>query len=127
MGKIFTACRNHGLNHIRFHSWCPPEAAFCAADKMGMYLEIECSSWANSSTTIGDGKPLDAFILKESEAIVRTFGNHPSFCMMMYGNEPAGAGSNNYLAEFTSYWKNKIKDEFIAQQADGPTCLSVIS
>lgn len=125
--KIFTACRNHGLNHIRFHSWCPPEAAFCAADKMGMYLEIECSSWANSSTTIGDGKPLDAFILKESEAIVRTFGNHPSFCMMMYGNEPAGAGSNNYLAEFTSYWKNKIKDEFIAQQADGPTCLSVIS
>ena len=30
---IFTACRNHGLNHIRFHSWCPPEAAFCAADK----------------------------------------------------------------------------------------------
>lgn len=28
MGKIFTACRNHGLNHIRFHSWCPPEAAF---------------------------------------------------------------------------------------------------
>lgn len=92
-----------------------------------MYLEIECSSWANSSTTIGDGKPLDAFILKESEAIVRTFGNHPSFCMMMYGNEPAGAGSNNYLAEFTSYWKNKIKDEFIAQQADGPTCLSVIS
>ena len=105
--KIFTACRNHGLNHIRFHSWCPPEAAFCAADKMGMYLEIECSSWANSSTTIGDGKPLDAFILKESEAIVRTFGNHPSFCMMMYGNEPAGAGSNNYLAEFTSYWKKQ--------------------
>lgn len=107
--KIFTACRNHGLNHIRFHSWCPPEAAFCAADKMGMYLEIECSSWANSSTTIGDGKPLDAFILKESEAIVRTFGNHPSFCMMMYGNEPAGAGSNNYLAEFTSYWKKQDK------------------
>lgn len=105
--KIFTACRNHGMNHIRFHSWCPPEAAFCAADKMGMYLEIECSSWANSSTTIGDGKPLDAFILKESEAIVRTFGNHPSFCMMMYGNEPAGAGSNNYLAEFTSYWKKQ--------------------
>ena len=49
--KIFTACRNHGLNHIRFHSWCPPEAAFCAADKMGMYLEIECSSWASSTHT----------------------------------------------------------------------------
>lgn len=42
--KIYTTCRQHGLNHVRFHSWCPPEAAFVAADEMGMYLEIECSS-----------------------------------------------------------------------------------
>ena len=42
--RIFTAFQAHGLNHVRFHSWCPPEAAFCAADEMGLYLEIECSS-----------------------------------------------------------------------------------
>ena len=84
--RIFTAFQAHGLNHVRFHSWCPPEAAFCAADEMGLYLEIECSSWANQSTTIGDGRPLDRFIWDESERIVATFGNHPSFCMMMYGN-----------------------------------------
>src|SRR5690606_2504064 len=28
--RIFQIYRNHGLNHVRFHSWCPPEAAFKA-------------------------------------------------------------------------------------------------
>lgn len=105
--KIYTTCRQHGLNHVRFHSWCPPEAAFVAADEMGMYLEIECSSWANQSTTIGDGGDLDRFIWDESERIVREFGNHPSFCMMMYGNEPAGEGSNAYLTNFVTTWKER--------------------
>lgn len=103
--RIMETCKKHGLNHIRFHSWCPPEAAFTAADETGMYLEIECSSWANQSTTIGDGLPLDKFVWEESERIVREFGNHPSFCMMMYGNEPAGKGSHAYLSEFVSVWK----------------------
>lgn len=74
---------------------------------MGMYLEIECSSWANQSTTIGDGGDLDRFIWEESERIVREFGNHPSFCMMMYGNEPAGEGSNAYLTNFVTTWKER--------------------
>ena len=103
--KIYQACVDHGLNHIRFHSWCPPKAAFVAADEMGLYLEVECSSWANQGATIGDGHPLDAFIWKESEDIVREFGNHPSFCMMMYGNEPAGKDFNKYLSDFVSIWK----------------------
>lgn len=118
--KIFTACRNHGLNHIRFHSWCPPEAAFCVADEMGMYLEVECSSWANQSTTIGDGRPLDDFILKESEAIVKAFGNHPSFCMMMYGNEPAGVGSSKYLEWFTALWKERDDRRIYCTSAGWP-------
>lgn len=105
--KILTVCRSHGLNHVRFHSWCPPEAAFCAADELGMYLEVECSSWANQSATIGDGRPLDTFILDESRRIVDAFGNHPSFCMMIYGNEPAGAGSSAYLTKFVSDWKER--------------------
>ena len=100
-------CRDHGINHIRFHSWCPPEAAFEAADELGMYFMIECSSWANQSTTIGDGGPLDAFIHNEAEAIVDAFGNHPSFCMMAYGNEPAGNGSGKYLADFVNYWRQR--------------------
>lgn len=105
--KNFAVIKAHGLNHVRFHSWCPPEAAFEAADEMGLYLEIECSSWANQSTTIGDGGDLDRFIWEESERIVREFGNHPSFCMMMYGNEPAGEGSNAYLTNFVTTWKKR--------------------
>ena len=118
--RIFTAFQAHGLNHVRFHSWCPPEAAFCAADEMGLYLEIECSSWANQSTTIGDGRPLDRFIWDESERIVATFGNHPSVCMMMYGNEPAGEGSSAYLSEFVSTWKEQDNRRLYCSSAGWP-------
>ena len=34
-----------GLNHVRFHSWCPPEAAFVAADDLGIYLQPEPGMW----------------------------------------------------------------------------------
>ena len=98
-------CRSYGINHIRFHSWCPPEAAFQAADELGMYFAIECSSWANQSTTIGDGKPIDEFIHREAQAIVDAFGNHPSFCMMAYGNEPGGENQAKYLTDFVNHWK----------------------
>lgn len=103
--KIFDTLKAHGLNHVRFHSWCPPEAAFASADRKGFYLQIECGSWANQSTTIGDGHPVDGFIADESKAIVDAFGNHPSFVMMTYGNEPAGAGMVKYLTDFVEGWK----------------------
>jgi len=105
--KVYTAVKAHGLNHVRFHSWCPPEAAFEAADKMGIYLHVECSSWANSSTVLGSGLPIDQYIYEESRRIVRTYGNHPSFVMMAYGNEPGGPHHKEYLAKFVKYWKEK--------------------
>ncbi len=105
--RICKVIKSHGLNHIRFHSWCPPEAAFLAADKTGIYLQVECSSWANQGSTIGDGKPIDKWLYKESEAIVKAYGNHPSFCMMAYGNEPAGRNLSKYLDQFIKYWKKK--------------------
>ena len=100
---IFEKCRQYGLNHIRYHSWCPPEAAFIAADKLGMYLSIECSAWAR----VGDGKPIDQYIYDESNRIVKQFGNHPSFCMMPYGNEASGKNDVAYLTKFVQYWKAK--------------------
>ena len=105
--RIFNVSRAHGLNHIRFHSWCPPKAAFEAADQTGFYLHVECSSWANSSTTLGDGKPFDKYLYEESERMVEQYGNHPSFCMMVYGNEPAGRNQVAFLTEFVNFWKNK--------------------
>ena len=103
--RIYQVIQAHGLNHMRFHSWCPPEAAFEAADEEGVYLHVECSSWANQSTTLGDGKPIDNFIWEESKRIVEEYGNHPSFCLMAYGNEPGGPNHKTFLAEFLSYWK----------------------
>ncbi len=105
--RIINICRAHGLNHIRFHSWCPPEAAFEAADELGFYYQIECSSWANTGSSVGDNSPIDKWLYKESERMIKEYGNHPSFCMMAYGNEPAGKNQNKYLGDFVSYWKTK--------------------
>lgn len=99
--RIFKIIKNHGLNHMRFHSWCPPEAAFEAADELGVYLQIEASAWA----TIGDGKPIDKWLYKEAEYIVNAYGNHPSFVMMAYGNEPGGKNHVEYLRKFVDYFK----------------------
>jgi len=104
---IFDVCKSYGLNHMRFHSWTPPEAAFIAADRAGFYLQIENSSWANQGASIGDGKPLDQYIYDESERVVKAYGNHPSFCMMAYGNEPSGKNHKQYLTDFVHYWQKK--------------------
>lgn len=103
--REFGICKSYGLNHIRFHSWCPPEVAFEVADEMGMYLHIECSSWANQSTTIGDGGPLDEYILDEARRMVEDYGNHPSFCFLAYGNEPGGNHHKEYLARWVETMK----------------------
>jgi len=101
--RIFAVCRAHGLNHVRFHSWCPPEAAFDAADRSGIYLYVECGAWTN----VGDGRPFDKWLYEESERIVGANGNHPSFCMMSYGNEPSGKNQARFLGDFVAYWKKK--------------------
>ncbi|MFZ6032596.1 MULTISPECIES: exo-beta-1,4-galactosidase [Melioribacter] len=105
--RIFKICKEFGLNHMRFHSWCPPEAAFSAADKLGFYLQIEGPSWANHGTSLGDGKPVDQYIYDEADRILDAYGNHPSFCMMAYGNEPAGRNQAEYLGKLVNHWKEK--------------------
>jgi hypothetical protein len=105
--KLLSTARAFGLNHIRFHSWCPPEAAFQAADEMGFYFEVESSVWANQSTTIGDGKPVDEFTERETARILAEYGNHPSFLMLVAGNEPGGKNANAYLAAWVQRWKTR--------------------
>jgi len=104
--KVLETCKDYGLNHVRFHSYCPPEAAFDAADRLGIYFHVECSSWANSGTSVGDGGEIDRFIYDESDRIISEYGNHPSFCMLAYGNEPAGNNQNEYLGKLLEYWKS---------------------
>ncbi len=118
--RIFEVCRAHGLNHMRFHSWCPPEAAFSAADKSGFYLHVECSSWANQSTNLGSGKPFDQYLYEESERMVNAYGNHPSFCMLAYGNEPGGPNHKAFLVDFVNYWKQKDNRRIYVSAAGWP-------
>jgi hypothetical protein len=114
--REFRIAKAYGLNHIRFHSWCPPEAAFEAADRLGIMFHVECPAW----TTIGDGKPIDKFIYAEGDRILKAYGNHPSFCMLAYGNEPGGANQKRFLGDLVNYWKAKDPRRLYTSAAGWP-------
>ncbi|MFI3286589.1 MAG: glycoside hydrolase family 2 TIM barrel-domain containing protein [Rikenellaceae bacterium] len=82
--KVFGAAKEYGLNHLRFHSWCPPKAAFEVADQMGFYLQVELPAW---TLTIGEDQAAIDFLRSEGDNIIEAYGNHPSFCMWSLGNE----------------------------------------
>ena len=84
--KIIRRCQEFGLNGIRFHSCCPPEAAFTAADELGFYLQPECGLWA---PFYPDGV-FTRYLEEETPLLLRAYGNHPSFVMFSPSNEPAG-------------------------------------
>ena len=103
--SVFSTLKKFGLNHVRFHSWCPPKAAFDAADQLGLYLQPEGPSWANHGTSLGNGRSIDTYIYEETQRIFDEYGNHPSFCLFASGNEPRG----NYVAfldDYLRYWKH---------------------
>ncbi len=101
--RIIRTCKSYGLNHIRFHSWCPPEAAFLAADELGFYYQVECAVW----TAPGENPTLSQWIYDESQRIVRAYGNHPSFVLMTHGNEPSGKHREEFLSGWVSYWRQR--------------------
>ena len=82
--RYFQICKGYGINHVRFHSWCPPEACFMAADIEGVYLQPELPFWGDFNK---DDRRLMDFLMKEGAHIIATYGHHPSFVMMALGNE----------------------------------------
>jgi beta-galactosidase len=99
--KIIQTCKDYGLNGMRFHSWCPPEAAFEAADELGFYLQPECGLWADF------GSPqMKQWLNDETARLLAAYGNHPSFILLSPSNEP-----RNY-SRFTPQWAadNYAKD-----------------
>jgi beta-galactosidase len=95
--KIIQTCKDYGLNGFRFHSWCPPDAAFEAADELGFYIQPEAGMWNNFTPD------MVARLELETKRIERAYGNHPSFIMLSPSNEPAG----NYaglLPAWASEW-----------------------
>lgn len=91
--EIFQTVMEYGINHYRFHSWCPPKAAFLAADELGFYLQVELSCFANGLYEEADekyDKVLADYLYDQSEKLIKTFGNHPSFILFAVGNEMVG-------------------------------------
>ena len=89
LGKGVSDRKGLRINHYRFHTCCPPEAAFVAADEVGMYLEPELPFWG---TIAAEGEPeydktRQEFLKQEGYDILREYGNHPSFLLFSLGNE----------------------------------------
>lgn len=87
--QTFRTALDYGINHYRFHTCCPPKAAFEAADDLGIYLEPELPFWG---TVAGDNEDESRirereYLFQEGLEILRSFGNHPSFLMFSLGNE----------------------------------------
>lgn len=85
--KLLGTAKAWGLNHFRFHSWCPPEAAFAAADELGFYFQVELPNW---NLDIGKNAATWTFLQAEGDRILEAYGNHPSFLFFSLGNELQG-------------------------------------
>ena len=88
--RVLSICKSYGFNYMRFHSWCPPEAAFAAADELGFFFQVEIPLWTMDAPHFGQHPERDRFIVDELDRILEAYGNHPSFALMAMGNESAG-------------------------------------
>ncbi len=87
--RVFRIAKSYGINHYRFHTWCPPEAAFEAADREGIYLQPELPFWGNL-----ENDTLVHRMMDEALALLKSYANHPSFVMFSAGNELWGGQDN---------------------------------
>ncbi len=94
---LYRTAKSYGLNTFRFHSWCPPEAAFAAADKVGFYMQVELPHW---NLAVGKDTGSFNYLTREGNRILDAYGNHPSFLLFSMGNELEGdfAQLNNLVA-----------------------------
>lgn len=119
--RIFKIYKSYGMNQVRFHSWCPPEAAFVAADRMGIYLQVEIlwiDWWMTTAPKdrpdmstkglpegLGKNPSADAFVQAEMKRMMDAYGNHPSFTMFCIGNE---LGNSDF--EVMAKWVARMKE-----------------
>jgi hypothetical protein len=106
--RVLGIAKSYGINHYRFHSWCPPEAAFEAADELGMYLQPELPNKATAFQKPEHG----GYLRMEGERIFRAYGNHPSFVMFTLGNE---LGRNEAMFEMVRHFRQTDPRHLYAQ------------
>ena len=93
-----------GVNHMRFHSFCPPEAAFAAADRMGFYLQPEGPSWPNHGVKLGNGMYIDRYLMEETQRMNKAYGQ---LCFVLHDGLRQRTGGNwvAWVSDFVDYWK----------------------
>ena len=87
--RFFGILRDYGFNHLRCHSWCPPQAAFDVANRTGFYIQAELPMWGEVGDSLNH--PNNQFMLREGMAILKDFAHNPSFVMFSSGNELWGS------------------------------------
>lgn len=100
--EYFKVLKEYGFNHVRFHSWTPPEACFTAADEEGIYILTELPLWGEFDR---DMVFTVRFLEQDLEGIIESYSNHPSFVLFSVGNELWGDIS--LMKEF----KDKVSSE----------------
>ncbi|MDY2661109.1 MAG: Ig-like domain-containing protein [Bariatricus massiliensis] len=87
--EVMKIYKDYGFNHVRFHTWVPPKAAFQAADFLGLYIQYELPQWGHKmfgDIDKGDTSVSD-YYWNETVKISEFFLNSPSAVMMALGNE----------------------------------------
>lgn len=105
--KVMKTSKEYGINHYRFHTCCPPDAAFFAADLLGIYMESELPFWGTIQNVGEDGfnETEQNYLISEGYKILDDFGNHTSFVMLSLGNELWGSAErlNFILKNYHDY------------------------
>ncbi|MCI5752460.1 MAG: beta-glucuronidase [Oscillospiraceae bacterium] len=110
--KVMQTAKSYGINHYRFHTCCPPDAAFTAADMLGIYMEPELPFWGtiHGKDDKDFNAPEQEYLISEGFGIIKEFGHHPSFVMMSLGNELWGSADR--LSEIIGGFK-EVNDRIL--------------
>ncbi len=91
--KVLQTAKDYGVNHYRFHTCCPPDAAFTAADELGIAMSPELPFWGTIADVGEEGydEKERTFLFTEGLRMLKEFGHHPSFVFLSMGNELWGS------------------------------------
>jgi len=110
--KVLQTAKDYGVNHYRFHTCCPPDAAFTAADELGIVMSPELPFWGTIHEEGEEGYDAaeSTFLFGEGLRMLGEFGHHPSFVFMSMGNELWGSKKelNRMLAEYRKFDPDKL-------------------
>ncbi|SHM85431.1 Glycosyl hydrolases family 2, TIM barrel domain [Anaerosporobacter mobilis DSM 15930] len=105
--RVLKISKSYGINHYRYHTCCPPEAAFTAADLLGIYMQPELPFWGTltDESYENHNEEEQQYLIREGERMLDNYGNHASYVMMSLGNELWG--SKEKMGEIIRNYKRR--------------------